>query len=197
MRAFTAKVVAEQPHPPRDVPLIPVVGALLRDPVWALIAFSGIFWLAVLVYYLAVGELGESTVSALALGTLSVVGATAGLGVVAFAVVRLARLVRTGRSAHAVVVSVDAGPPPGGTPTLDALEHGVARGTRRVVDGARTFEEAFVTDAQWARAVRPGTRMRVLVHPTEERSFFDFAVEAEDARPVAPAGVDTPGAQSA
>ena len=184
MRALRARVVTEQPFPPRHVPLLRVVGTL-RDPLWVFLAFVGFGWLALLAYVVAVGEW---TVAAFSLAALSLVGGTAFLGSLAFMVVTFARSLRGGRAAHAIVVSVDTSPSPGETPTLDGLEHGMTRGTRRVVDGARTFEEAFLTDAPWSRTVRPGTRMRVLVHPTKEGSFFDSAVETEDAPPVAPAG---------
>jgi hypothetical protein len=68
--------------------------------------------------------------------------------------------------------------------TLDAQEHGMARGTWRVSHPLGDFDEAFESDAAWASSLRRGTHVRLLVDPNRQRVLMDLGPRTSQNSPV-------------
>jgi hypothetical protein len=63
--------------------------------------------------------------------------------------------------------------------TVDAQEHGMARGTWRVHHPTGESKATFESDAPWASQLQKGAKVRVLVDPRRPRVLLDLGPAAE------------------
>lgn len=140
------------------------LGVLLGVPVTIVLAF------------VAEGELWTK-----ALGLAIIVPTTVMLvGTPAFASWRLAHALASGIRVRGEIIRSKWHGPATGTPTIGAASYGMTRGTRRVHHPAGQFNESFESDSAWAGALKPGTQVMLLAHPTERRVFFDLGPTTAD-----------------
>lgn len=180
---FVAAVVHQQPDPPRQVPL----GQLLRRAYaqgsarW-IVGIGGVLGIAGLVLgMIAEGDLPARLLILLVSGAVLVVFA----GAPAVLAMRARRALVRGIKVAARVADVRWSGA-GDRSTIDSLEHGRARGRRRVDHPAGEFTDSFETDSSWASDLQPGSTMFVLVDPTEPRVLFDLGPDSGVAVPWAP-----------
>ena len=161
---FVARTLAEQPSPPRRVPFMQVVGAVLTGVDCAI---YGVASLVLIVFGLSVtSHLWPSTSPSFDTQAGVVI---AGLGLlsgllVAFRIWQVDQTLRFGDAQIGEVVDAQVGPAriygtPWGEPMGTRLQPMGARGTYRL-----TTEETrrYYMQQQWAVALRPGDRVWVL-----------------------------------
>lgn len=183
MSTVARDVVSAQPDPPRRVGLRHLLRTAYGTSAarWVVGVGGVLGGFVVVVGIIATGELIWRVVLILISGTLLL----ASVGAPAMLALRARRALSRGVRTSATVTEVSWSAP-GDRSTIDSLTHGMARGRRRVEHPSGPFTNAFETDASWARDLRPGSVMLLLVDPAEPRVLFDLG------RGTASTDVETP-----
>lgn len=161
LRTWANQVVADQPLPPRRVPLWPLIRLrYVRESTR---------------YLLALGLIGAAAFTAFSLapddGPWRMLGLALTAGLVGwavlrptFAAVRLRHSLSFGTRATAIVMDVAYTAPHDAGESIESLRNGTATGRWRVEDGlSHVFVASFATDAPWAAVLRPGSVVEVLI----------------------------------
>lgn len=173
LRAYVRRVVAAQPEPPREVHTGELVRAVLSETGVRLFLFFALVWAGVLSYVIVQGVWSPA---AIVLVVLAFVGA-AFLGLVpVVGIARIRRVLSVGVRTEAVVLSAKYTRPGQTSATLEALEHGLAKGVRSVSHPSGDFTEPFRFDHVDANQVSAGTVMEVLVDPVRPRVLLDVGL---------------------
>jgi hypothetical protein len=168
------QLVLERRAPPRTVDSGAVLREVLsRSTPWMLLSFGTI--IGALGIGLAVWRLGATSTTDARLGYAFI-----GLGLLTagMPLILWRRILYAARHCVACLATVtELEYASSNRDTLDAVSHGMARGTWTVRDGAREFHESFENDSAWARELRVGSLVLVLAHPEKPRSLFAVAIQ--------------------
>jgi hypothetical protein len=169
-------IVARQPNPPRTVSIRSLLATSYGSSDARTMVVFG-FLLGGLSCGLGVFIPGDWAVKAILLGGGGVVLLMC-WGAPALLAWRAHRAATTGLLVSAEVTQL-ARTGAGDGSTVASMSSGMTRGKRRVPHPSGPFETDYEIDAAWARALRKGGQMLVLVHPTKQKVLFDVGpVEA-------------------
>ena len=170
-------MVEGQPEPPRQVPLWPLVKrSYANRPGRILTACGLVLGLPLIAAGIATRDQGVFGVLLLLFSVTYTILFVSAPSIRAW---RLARALKIGVVADAVVVRSMYSGPRLRPETIDAQVSGFARGTWRVTHPGRdAFEAPFESDAPWASKLRKGARARVLIPPDANRVLVDLGPAA-------------------
>ncbi len=170
---YAAQIVRKLPDPPRAVSIRAVLAHVYRtnEARW-MVGLGLVLGLPVTIVAAFIAE-GEPWLRVVLLAIV-VPTTVMLLGTPAFASWRLARALASGIRVQGEIVRANWQDPGTRVPTIAASASGMTRGTRRVHHPAGQFSESFESDSAWSAALKPGTQVTLLAHPTERRVFFDL-----------------------
>lgn len=175
---YARDTVASQPDPPRRVPLWSLLARSYRSRGGAIAVGVAVLLGAPMIfasYLLVVGPLWQR----LALAIFSTLFTFVFASIPALRGLHLRSALRYGIRVEGEIVAAHWAAPEFWPETVDAATHGIARGTRRVQHPTGVFEDSFISDSAWASKLTPGTRVKLLAHPSRQRVLVDLGPSPE------------------
>jgi hypothetical protein len=172
---FEERIVRDHPTPPRQVAFGEVLRAVVGETAMRIILIGALGWLGILAlillaYPISAGSVVFAAVAAFFGGWFLYLPYSGSR--------KIWRALSNGVLVEAEVTSVAYRDRMRTSATFDAMQHGLASGTRKVPHPLGEFTDRFRFDRPGASRIRQGTKMLVLVDPAKRRVARDLGLAA-------------------